>query len=421
MVEETLQGNAPGEEFTVDTVRESLNRAQQALDAGHRSEATVIARQAWDHLAGLSGQPEELRNLRLQSLVVTYHSLLWTDPAAAVEALRQAMQILETAGEPPNVAFCLSEIARNDPKLTPEERGALEQRAIDLWREAGMHQAVAEALFFRGWHRVDSGDPASGLVLFEESRQALADLPYGDMHGRLEATDEFLRLAGPDMDLEGLMAAQATCDVAQVDGARLVHRSEPGYGWASGDLQDHATFASAFGGLWRVGWFPVTGPGAGHEEESDGFSYTSNPTRRRVWLEATRAPETPAGAFDECLLVRASITESPLDAEDESPQRKRNAYHCGELYCWFARGVGPVAYRFDRADGVRVNVVLSRFGCPESSDARLPLVPGARWEYVPAEPPPNLSGVAVTRLTHRSDTGECYFATTVFGRRSRSC
>jgi hypothetical protein len=75
----------------------------------------------------------------------------------------------------------------------------------------------------------------------------------------------------------------------------------------------------------------VAVPAVGHEEELDTFSYTGNPTRTRLWVGSDGDfVEVPAGRFEDCLLVRATVTESPLGEGAQSLQRATNRLRCGE-------------------------------------------------------------------------------------------
>ena len=214
----------------------------------------------------------------------------------------------------------------------------------------------------------------------------------------------------------------AGCNILRAEGERLVFLGQPGFGYSTGTQTETAKFATPFTKLPCVlNWFPHVGPAVGYEEEAQGFSYTPNPAHLRVWTETDDASvTTPAGEYSGCLLLRATQTESPLDADTESRQRENNRIWCGEKWCWFARGVGPVAYRAERADGIVEHAVLMRFECPEQREEWVPLVLGTRWEYVPAEPGSDFDALVVEWLTHVDDEGRWYQAHTSIGNRNKA-
>jgi hypothetical protein len=333
------------------------------------------------------------------------------------EATREAIRRCEERGEP--VAGLLRSLGYHGSGLAQSERDALLVHATSLLRQAGEWEVVGEDLFFQGWHGMDRGDFAQGIAFWEEARDVLGERPYSPWHACLEASAEFVRLTGGKLDRERRVQWGAICDAFSVDGERLAFRGQPGYSTHTGVPEEMAKFADGFGLLWWIEWCPHTGPAVGFEETHETFSYTGNPTHTRSWIESDGESLTvPAGLYDGCLLLRATTTESPLDAGVESRQREiTRRWRVGEKYVWFARGVGPVAYRFESVDGLVEHAVLARFSCPEQRDEWVPLVPGTRWEYVPAEPGEDFDALAVRTLTCCGEDGTWYLAGTTVGNR----
>ena len=111
------------------------------------------------------------------------------------------------------------------------------------------------------------------------------------------------------------------------------------------------------------------------------------PGEVRTWVESDSAQvSTPAGTFDGCLLMRASVSMRSERPQYRYPVDAPEA-ETGEWWCWLARGVGPVAHRHERGDGVVEHSVLAEFHCPERRQEWMPLVVGTRWVYQAAEPP----------------------------------
>ncbi|MEA3403537.1 MAG: sigma-70 family RNA polymerase sigma factor [Armatimonadota bacterium] len=114
---------------------------------------------------------------------------------------------------------------------------------------------------------------------------------------------------------------------------------------------------------------------------------------------------------------RARISRAPEDRESDSPEAELNKIWCGQWYWWFARGVGPVAFRHEAENGITEHALLSRFDCSEQREEWLPLVEGARWEYQPAEPPEDIDVDIVVQLRHIDEDGTVYLPTTVVANR----
>ena len=417
MVEHSLKSSAPEPEFTVETVRKSLDRARESAEGEQLVKARAAADEALEALSRLEGDDEECRRLRNEGLGLLRRATLFADEERWTEATRESLRLCEAQGDLKGVASHLAALSHHARNLTGAERQALLARSIDLYRDLGEAELLAEKLFFGGWHDVTRGEAEKGFRQWDEARSALEPLPYGPWHACFDATDEFLRLAAGRLDPSRKVFWGAQCSSLQTEGERLSSRGPRGGSTHTARrADDMARFEDGFGLLWWVRWLPWRGPEPGYEEELRTFSYTGNPTHTRVWVESDEATvETPAGRFDDCLLVRATVAESPDDHDTESQQRDLNRIWCGERWLWLARGVGPVAYRHERPDGVVAHAVLAGHECPEQRTEWMPLVTGARWAFTPADPPETFDAQVVVRLTHLSEDGTGYLATAMFG------
>ncbi len=420
MAEDNLKTNAPDEEFTLDTVRKSLEKAGEALDSYQWVIAKSAAEEALETLSDLAGDEDEVRSLRLDALNLIQASTSFADKQCWREAVREGLSVCEESGDMSKAGTYLYELATGDQELTQTERDALLQRCFELLREHGENRQLGYALFQHAWGHIGRDHFETGFQFLGQARTAIKDEPYGSTHACLDATDEFQRLTDDGLDTKRMVEWGAGCDVAQLDGERLVHHSQPGSSWHTGKREEMAKCTNGFHMLLRTGWLPYTGPAPGYEEEKTTFSYTGNPTQSRIWIEADDVSvTTPVGDFDDCLLMRATTTESPLDVDAESREGQLNKVVCGERYCWLARGVGPVAFRAEREDDIVEHAVLSKFECLEQREEWVPLVVGTRWEYVPAEPPEDFDALVVVRLTHLDEDDTAYLATTSVGNRHR--
>ena len=401
MTEETLKEEAPDEQFTVETVKRSVAQAREAMDANEMGSALSIADRVLERLPGLDVDDSERRDLTVEALSVVQGATWVRDRQRWTEAGRRAIRALEEQGDRGRLARCLADFGVQADGLTRSERSAIAEYCMQLYEELGMDADLRAALFFRGWSLAWDGQSEAALQRWERARKLRERLPYDWWAACLDATDEFIRSAGMHLDPARGATWGAGASIGRLEGERLTHVSGPGWMASSGTREEAA---AATYGLWpfpKLGWLPVTGPKVGYEEEQTTFSYTPRPTHTRIWLEATPGPVvTPAGEFTDCLLVRGTMRQAPEDQDSDAREARLNQHWCGEWYWWFARGVGPVAFRHEAEDGIVAHTVLSAFDCPEARGEWFPLVVGTRWEYQPAKPRDGIEATSVVTLTH---------------------
>jgi len=232
-----------------------------------------------------------------------------------------------------------------------------------------MLEQLRASLFFRGWNLVIDAQFPAARESWERAFELRGKLPYDGVAACLDATGEFLRIAGDSPDRDRLVVWGAGADAAVVDDGRLAWRGQPGYGFSHASVEERA---AAEGGFWpfhHVRWMPLTEPAVGHEEEFASFSCSPHAMHTRVWVPSDEETiGTPAGEFEDSLLIRATITRAPEDVESDSREAALNKIWSGEWYWWFARGVGPVAFRHEAENGTIEHALLSRFECPEERE-----------------------------------------------------
>lgn len=401
MTKETLREEAPDEQFTVETVRRAFAEAREAMDANEMGNALSIADRVLERLPELDVDDSERRDLTIEALSVVQGATWVRDRQRWTDAGRRVIRALEEQGDRGRLARCLADFGIQADDLTRSERSAIAEYCMQLYEELGMDAERRTALFFRGWSLAWDGQSEAALQRWGRARELRERLAYDCWAACLDATDEFIHLAGTHPDAARAVVWGAGASVGRVDGDRLRHVGGPGWMASSGTREQAA---AATYGLWpfpKLGWLPITGPEVGYEEQQTAFSYTPRPTRTHIWLEATPDPVvTPAGEFTDCLLVRCTMTQAPEDRGAETRGAFLNRTWCGEWYWWFARGVGPVAFRHEAEDDIVEHSVLSDFTCPEQRDEWFPLVVGTRWEYQPADPPDGIEAASVVALTH---------------------
>ena len=84
MVEDTLKSNVPDEEFTLETVRKSLEEAREAIEAKELGTARALAEEALKKLSSVKEDEAQQTDLRLEALSVLGQSTFFADPDPAV-------------------------------------------------------------------------------------------------------------------------------------------------------------------------------------------------------------------------------------------------------------------------------------------------------------------------------------------------
>lgn len=409
MVETTLKADAPDEGFDRAAILRAINDGYAAFSALRLNDA----RAAGDSVMAM------LEESRIEgSEAVAYAQHGWglrlraeeLDHAGWRRAAREQLAHAERIGDPGFLADALWTIAQADRELPHPERDAMTERAIALWRESGRNEQAVRILLRHGGRTFSAGDVPRAEGLFAEVRALVAELSEEPWQAAVGALDMFVDLLGGSLRREGC------CEwVVRSTGWRHI--------WESGEIVKDG----GEGAFWQQ-----EGDGASAEVTVDGFdlavelrrvplhdhSFVTTYEERRIVPTGIRcgtyethsrvSPEavvTPAGTFEECLHTthRRTLEGCHLDRE---PYRERLLEHCGLHECWYARGVGPVRYRFEGATGGQVERVLSRFETNSTSHSGwADLWPGATWEYVPGEPHPTLDVRNRVRVVSRSADG----------------
>jgi hypothetical protein len=121
--------------------------------------------------------------------------------------------------------------------------------------------------------------------------------------------------------------------------------------------------------------------GVGDKEVTKAVSWTSKPQRAERIVESdSEKVQVSAGEFVKCLKIRTVITPDPRE-EGYDWQKEGNKFYCGTKQAWFAPGVGPVRYIFDRIDGKHFELELAEYAVKDESKDYFPLSVGNRWVY----------------------------------------
>jgi len=107
--------------------------------------------------------------------------------------------------------------------------------------------------------------------------------------------------------------------------------------------------------------------------------WTGYEARTRLFVE--QVPITMGvKAFSDCLLIETTIEESPTPNPDHSRFVINST--CGKRYIWLAPGVGIVRMIYEHKDGTTTKMLLTDYEIGADTQAYLPTVHNATWDYL---------------------------------------
>lgn len=401
MLEQELASAAPGEEFTEETVRGILAQSWESLRSHDPVRTRELAEQAIAMADSLSDG-----DLRAEARWALAMGIQWRDRPHWACLMREVIAIREEAGDPRKLADALYYSTHNNGVDSEEEQQARLDRALAIWRGLGDGASIGWALFFHGWHLIGRGEAERAWATLAEARSAQTEGAPPALLACLDASDAVRELAG-SAPADRWHASRATCSVVSAQDGWIEQADEPGAGRSATGNEAPRTDAQASGFsplLWWLGRLPLQRPEDEARRTLDTFSLTDRRTHTETWLEDGEGDVvTPAGTWRDLFVVRARVSAAPGDEEP-------NARRTGDYTLWLARGIGPVAMRHERGDGVVDHVLLDRVVLPEHDDRWIPLAVGTRWEWVPAEPHPDFPTRSVAFVTAHDDEGKVYIA-----------
>jgi RNA polymerase sigma-70 factor (ECF subfamily) len=383
MVSDVLHQGRPDPEFTQRVVEEAMRRAGEAHQAHHTGEAL---RQYDEALAAVGNMPPgpERQRLRMQALWNKGGAALF--PRGNKEALilyEQALAIARELGDRPEQASMMVQIGGTYGNAGRREDSVRwYEQALTLYRELGDVGGQAQCLYWLATRLIfDKTDfdqarrkLAEAAALFEQANQPLWVACAYAAVALLREVDE--------ARMETLHHYGAVADGLREEDDVVTFEWQPGIG---GSPQDDAAGFFTHDIFYQVGQlrkFLDPSVPVGGSRSGDSFSYTTKPLRTTaaVRSDAERV-ETPAGTFENCLLMEYVTEEA--DPDTGAPERNRNLnrdYLCGTRWAWYARGVGIVQFRLRRLDGKEATLRLKRYSV-QPSEAYLPLALGNAWTY----------------------------------------
>ncbi len=238
---------------------------------------------------------------------------------------------------------------------------------------------------WRGSNAFYLAEPENSLAHFQKALSL-----YGQMEDKILGYESVCRAAISllkEVEIPRgtgeLIVYHAVSEVLEKTSDGLTHVRQPGFG--ASRLRT--------GCEWAKGFAPIVyslndgkkildyGMAVGDSWTTEAFSYTFKP------LKATRVVESDsetvsviAGTFENCLKLKTVITPDP-DDDGREQQKELNKINCGTKQAWFAPGVGPVKFMFDRADDVHEHIELAEYSVKNGNGDYFPISVGNRWVH----------------------------------------
>jgi predicted DNA-binding protein YlxM (UPF0122 family) len=383
MVEDTFKDNALPDDFA-KKVKESLDKAQEAKKKGIFGEALVHSDEVLDALANLP-ESREARRLRKEALWLKGDAVRF--PLGGKEALKyheQALELQEKQSDRRGYAWALLRLSGDYSDVGRRDKAAqCKRKALQIYEEVGDLAGQAEIWMWRG---ADDFFTESGKALthFQKALKFYSQMREKDLgyESVCRAAVSLLKEVEASPGTDQLIECKAVSDVLERTPDRLDHIREPGFGRGHRRYEWEAAFAPClFHSLQDGGRMLNYDLSIDDNWMMEAFSYTFKPLKAMRSIESSsESVSIAAGEFASCLKVKTVITPSP---DDDGPERKRklNRINCGTKQAWFAQGVGPVKFIFDRTDGVHVHMELAEYSIEDEGDDYFPLSVGNRWIY----------------------------------------
>jgi RNA polymerase sigma-70 factor (ECF subfamily) len=402
MFEATVGDEAPGEELTERALLDIIERGFNALGAKRLDEAVRLA----DEAIGAAERPtvsrEQAAGYRSRAWGLRAWATQLTDRSEWHRASEERLAAAEESGVPLNIAGALWDLVEWDPDLPHDRRDAMTARAIGLFREAGQNELAAPMLLQQGGRLFGEGDIAGAEAPFAGAREVLESLPDTRYQGMLPALDDFVDLLGGSLH-------RTACEVWQVGCTqwRVLSHGEVVMDGCAGGFQRQRRGTPRPG----TSGFDLACVISRLPSRQEDALLEKRRVTRTGWEEGVHETEsrisgdpvvTPAGTYAGCLHVVHSIRRgrsSPPEVHE----------------CWYAPGVGPVAYRGSEGDWPPEHCVLSRVEVQGQRHLWVPLAVGTVWEYIEAEPHDAVAVRSRARVVRHDPDGRVLIALSSVG------
>lgn len=385
MLEGTFRENRLPDDFT-KRVKKSLTRAQSASKRGKLNESLNYFDEALSDIGKLPESPETRKLLK---------DTLWQKGDAleaggevedSLKYHEQVVKLAEEEGDRRVYAEYLLGLSHDYSHRTHEEMERCLQKALEIYEELGDIGGQAEVWLWKGSNAILSR-PESSLLHFQKALDMYSRIK-GE-HPGYESMCRAIIRALKEVGDSKLIFCQATSEILKKTSGKLARIHQPGFGRGGcregdkmeGSFVDNSKHSMVIPSIVEGGTILNYGLRVGDKEVIGAISWTSRPQiAERIVESDSDSVEIAAGDFANCLKLKTVIRPDP-DEEGYDRQKEINRRFCGTKQVWFAPGVGPVRYIFDRIDGERFELELAEYAVGDDRKDYFPLSVGNRWVY----------------------------------------
>lgn len=375
-------------------VRRMLDRAREAESRRKYDEVLTYSDEALDILSSLP-EGSEVRKLKTEAL--------WLKGDAANYSIgyeerlkyhEQALELEEKSSDRRAYADALIRVSDHAGPDRKERSVKYKQKALRIYEEIGDLVKQAEVWMWLGSNLFFSNDqPEEAIASFQKALDLFCQTQDETM-GYESVCRSAIRLIRETENLPcgvKLLSCAAASPALEKTSAKLNLKHRPGiFRSAIRErrkgldiaFKDDALTTMIFYSLWDGDVTLDYGVEVGDTSAMDSWSFTLKPLKVMRTVESgTETVSVAAGRFANCLKLKTVITHSPDDNGLERSKKANRRYNCGTKRAWFAPGVGPVKFIFDRADGVPVHIELTEYSVADGGDDYFPLSVGYKWVY----------------------------------------
>lgn len=383
MVTNVMHEDKPDSDFNRKVVDEALSRAREAVQGHATGDALSFFDRALGTLEKMQADEEQLR-LKMTVLWERGDAAWTVSMDDSVKYRLQSLEIAEELGDLRAIAEKLAMVGVHYANMGQKERSIeCYRKASDAYRSLGEPYGQGSSLMWLASQHMADGEASEARPLLDQALALFEQAGNSDYRVACLAALDLLRRVGDDL-FPTLTQYGASCDIVERRDGGVWFAGQPGWSRAIGGGEVPALeIGSVFwqiAGLRRIVDASVP---VGDGWSGDAFSYSFQPLKVVTTIRShDDRVTTPAGTFENCLLLEQVTTESGLP--DDAPERTRDLNRkvfCGSRLAWFAPGVGLAQLRVHTADGNEALIQLQEFHVEQPTDEYLPLALGNTWSY----------------------------------------
>lgn len=382
MVEDTFRENKLTDEF-IGKVNSAISKAEDAKNRGKLDESLSYADEALDMLSDIS-ENSEVRKLK-EKVYWLKGDIVYQpgNPKGTLEYHEKALELVEKGDDKEGYARALMRVADNLYRADNAEKADFYvQEALNLAEEIGSMPLQTEIWWDRANNAVCEKKVDKALALYKKTLEMSDGCGKWDYSSVCRSAIKLINEVGDTPEFSKLIIFRAISDILEKNDSGIMHVGEPGFGtsrynkWEEAMVTGYVIFFIKAGNKLIDKKICL-----GQKETFEEFSFTYKPlVITRTVLGDSESIEVTAGKFENCLKIAIDIVPSP---DDEGTERSKelNLIFCGTKQIWYAPGVGPIKFIFDRADGVHLDMELSEYHIEDGNSDYFPLEVGNKWLY----------------------------------------